>query len=488
MRFFLRLEGEELKRLAVGNNVDQLKLLLRALSILSPWQNNETNADTLSTFVGCSRNELSNFLERLESSGFVIPTRSGFRVTPDLFSDHLVYSACYDKSGKLTHFAHRVRSELLKEYSVPVLRNLAEAEWRSLQESESSESILDYFWDGIRTKFGEADLYEKSSILEQWESFSVFQPDRALGLAKSALISIEALGDQVSSNDSMEDFGRRHLLSWICATLLPVAIYRDEYRIRCLDLFWAVSELSQAPRQNESRHPWRVIASVGTLHLNHPMSAPIDLIAWLKSKLDSESCKQIVNRPSGLLSIVLRPIFARTIDDNYSEGRTVHFRSQLVRAGSMSAIRDSALELLAKKVVPLGDCATLNALSVLEEAISPLNGLYNGEVTQEYLDSWLPEKRKVVALIERMLGNCSSYLVHFKIRDILRIATKWSESPEFSKTCENLLSQIPDSFELRTARLTLSDAYGEFDVPVPNPRPENYSEGQESERTREKWD
>ncbi len=36
---FLRLEGEELKRLTMGNSVDQLKLLLRALAILSPWQN-----------------------------------------------------------------------------------------------------------------------------------------------------------------------------------------------------------------------------------------------------------------------------------------------------------------------------------------------------------------------------------------------------------------------------------------------------------------
>lgn len=99
---FARFEGDELNRLGATLPRALIREVLQTIAVFSPWLEREVDLKTVAGFVGCSESDMQAVLTSLESGQLVAQSGRGRRVVPDLFSDHLVYTACYTDDGALT--------------------------------------------------------------------------------------------------------------------------------------------------------------------------------------------------------------------------------------------------------------------------------------------------------------------------------------------------------------------------------------------------
>ena len=78
-------------------------------------------------------------MDRLESRGLLTRTSQGYRILPDLLSDHLAFEACFDLAGNATQLVKRLMKSELSEIGPQLIRNLAEADWRASKKHEEAK-------------------------------------------------------------------------------------------------------------------------------------------------------------------------------------------------------------------------------------------------------------------------------------------------------------------------------------------------------------
>lgn len=88
---------------------------LRLLALLGPVKLDAAFFEKAAQFLGSTTaDRVSHLRDALEVAGMLHTTGAGARVTPDLLSDHLAFTACYDKSGKGRTFAERLLDQFLQ--------------------------------------------------------------------------------------------------------------------------------------------------------------------------------------------------------------------------------------------------------------------------------------------------------------------------------------------------------------------------------------
>jgi hypothetical protein len=463
---FDRLEAESFARAVNEAKMPLARDILRLLAVLAPWNEQVMPLDRILVVLGgCAIRDFQEIFDCLRAARFLLQTRQGWRVVPDLFADHLVYRGCYENDGKLTGFAKRLQREIAANTTVTVLRNLAEAEWQAQLDNTHAESILEPFWRQMLKRFEDANFVDRSQILADWARFSVLQPERSLCLARLAIDLKTAppppsIYRFIEHSDSM--CSHKKVLGALPPLLEPIATYHADSRGAALDLLWEVHKRLGGSDDAASDSALAAIGSAARFRMRHPADAPLGVVNWLAAKLEGPDAGEFCDHPSPALAVILKPIFEHEVEDNFSDGHTLTVRSWPLSVEKTRGVRTRTLELLRALVIPRGEIATLNALGVLEAAIAFVRLQSESAVAAEYAAPWLQERRNALAIVEHLVTVEQSPRVLFRIGKMLRPHTQYDPQLDFRADCARVLAKIPDSPGLRLTRMLLSNAWGEF--------------------------
>ena len=93
--------------------------------------------------------------------------------------DHILYSACLTKKGRVTGYGSRVFEKFGEICPEQLLRNLAELDWRQRRSGgEDEKCFCRKYGRGLSRSFREAPNSVRSIILSMLKDVALFQPDR----------------------------------------------------------------------------------------------------------------------------------------------------------------------------------------------------------------------------------------------------------------------------------------------------------------------
>lgn len=465
---FARFEGEELDHLAGGLPRDRVRKVLQTIAVLAPWQEKDVNLKTVAAFVGCTEADLEAVLTQLEAGQLVIRYGKGRRVVPDLFADHLVYTACYESNGQLSAFAKELAKTFSGKASQSMLRNLSEADWQAALYHKNPASLIDPFWQQFWKHFTKSNFFDRSQLIDKWGAHGVYQPARSLELARLAIDLDTAPKPPkhpwTRGKTGNRMFSHQRVLSVLPGMLEPIGIYHEDHRDHVLELLLELAAIwpSEAKLDNQN-HPWTIIHRIAEFKLDHPITAAKGVLDWLDQNLSDPRLKPIHAAPSDVLNKVLTPIFARTLNATYSDGRTVSFSYPPINLKQTQHLRDQALDLIEKKIIPLGEIATLNVLPVLQAAVEASRGHFGNQVPDALKRQWEPERHKALDVIERLTAAKPSPRVQWRIRTFLRHLVRFDETSKLHKRAESLLKKVRLTGDIREVAAICSHGWQEFE-------------------------
>lgn len=481
---FHRFEGQELDRLRGSVDRPLLEKLLRSIALLSPWDNRDESASVeMAEFLGIQRGQVDAVSDSLLAGGLLVRTREGVRLTPDLFSDHLTYIACYDPTGKTTDFIQPFLNKFSEKHSQNVLRNLAEAEWRAIQQHGfSTTSVIASMWHRFLREFTQATFLNRSEMLKRWTAFSVYQPERSLQLANWAL----DLDKASQAEPGWGGWDNHHrVLEQIPSLLKPVAIWSDLHRKEAIGLLWRLRRDFPPEQTHSNNSPYDVFAEIASFRNNYPTAANA-VLDWLEALLAGPDGPLAADRPSDFIGTVFRPFFARCIEQNYmQDARTMVFRKVPVSVSITKAVRQRAFRILTDQIIPRGTVASINALPALNAAFHQHEWLC--DLTAAQIRAWLPEQRIALQAIQQVADRYPDAIVQHAIRRLLHWQAVYGKHEEFSPACRRIVEGLPDTFELRLARLSLSWCHDDSLDAYEDSNPADASALEFSKRQEEQW-
>lgn len=445
--------------------------LLRTLAVLAPVK---VDADFLTRVAallgdGTQAHHVNDMLAALDDSGLLLTTGAGVRVSPDLLSDHLAYTACYDKRGRNTTFSERVVSHFPPQNFPLLMQHLAEAEWHASRENDSADSIVEPLWQKFVERFQASSFYARSEQLKAWGNIAHLQPRRTLELAELALQLTTAPPDDNPLVRSEKWDSHAIVLERLPGLLKPLAVHHPKHVASVLDILWQIGRDQPSPRINSQGHPITTIGEIASFQPRKPVEIYNEAVNWFERLFRSEDWIGRKNSPAWLLDEMLKPLFAAGMEETWRTGNTFHWQPIPLHLDKTDTYRDRTLAIIraiAKRRSPELTLATLN---VLEHAMRRAH-LGAATIPQKFADRWLVERKKALALLAEIVQDANSPLIYFRARRMLLMNMRY-EDAEMRSACREVFEKIPDELGARVVRATLGSYWDEFEG-----RAENWQE------------
>ncbi|BET67236.1 hypothetical protein ASA1KI_21540 [Opitutales bacterium ASA1] len=143
-------------------------------------------------------------------------------------------------------------------------------------------------------------------------------------------------------------------------------------------------------------------------------------------------------------------------------------------------MRDHALNIIERQILPLGEIATLNVLPVLHTAIRTFYATMGGRFDERTKRLWQPERLKALAVLD-LIANDSSDRVRWKTRTHIRHLL-CSEHPRsrLHQAAAESLALLPFTGGLRETAIFCSHGWDELDDDTPG-RPKRAAKEQKDD-------
>ena len=456
---FDRFEQQNLEIISRGNPDRQelLKRLLRALAALAPYSTDRESEKKLAGFLDLRWSLLDERFTELEAAEIISKTGKGWRVGPDLFADHLVYTSCVRK-GQSSAFCDELIETFGAEHFAALLRNLSEAEWRSRMNDSETADLTSSLWNQFQKKFEKSRFWDRREMLGSWSAFSVFLPEKSIELTKLAIALDKAPKDEVSPLVALNPGTHRQVVETVPNLLKPIGIYHPEQRFEAFDILARLGRgwSPEAPlrMREEDNHPWVVIGKAASFALDQPMDSIRGVVQWIRSRLETNWFAELVDRRCSFITVVLEPIFKRTIERTYSQGMSVIFETIPISAEKTAAIRDDAYKLIETTLIPRSEIAALNVIPVLRSAI-PVYGVGpDGKVDPA---EWQSSRVHAIELLGKCLECWDSPFVRFSVWQALTPRIPYEKDKVIVESARKVLGDIQHDLSFSEALVTLGD-------------------------------
>ena len=448
---FQRAVFDRFQDVLIGQLSDRLgaelcRNILSLISALSPIQpQTETFQECASKFLNIDKVKLIDAVGVLESSGVLFRRGYSLRITPDVLSDHILYTACLTPQGQPTGYAQKVFNALGHTSPEKVLFNLSELDWRIKRDGKRVD-LLGEIWSIIESVFKEASHFQRSQILKHLERVAYLQPARTLRLVEYAIQnpSKTSGGEEWAS---IYQYSHEDVLNALPQLLRGISFSLD-YLPRCCDLLWNLGRDDERPTNPYPEHAMRVLSDLAGYDINKPVqvnAAVLDAIErWLK-EFDAHEHK---HSPLD----VLDPLLAKEGYSQKSQGLSISLRPFAISFGNTKQIREKAISLLSDCARSQSTTAVLRALKSLIDTLRPPHGLLGRVVSDDEIKQWLPEQMRVLEVIGNTIENTKNPIVHIQVASDLRWHAKRNTQRVIAEKADSIIRAIPDIFDLRITR------------------------------------
>jgi len=458
---FERFEQQNLRSLSGGisQRLDVLKRILRALAVLAPYPSDKENEKKLSSALGLPLLDLNERMRDLVVAELVVKTDKGWRVGPDLFADHLVFTSCVDEKGDSTIFCDRLIEHFGADDFPRLLRNLSEAEWRSRLQGNEHTSLTEPLWETFLKRFKQSPFRVREEMLGSWSAFSFFLPEKSIELAKHAIIESSAPDEEVVFESfRVPPSNHVDVVKKIPPLLKPLGIYHLDHQAEVFDILGPLgrnwSEKSEFRMREEENHPWVVIAKAASFAMDQPLDSVEGVIHWLRSRWEMEWISDVVDHREPFLSLLLEPVFKRVAERTIWQGRTARFQTFALSVERTTPARATAFKMIGDAVIPRGEIATLNIIPVLNAASAFWDGAISLKLSRT---AWRSERLWAIDLLGECCRQWNTPFVKFLVWQSLVGRVHYESDEKIVEAAKGALAMIEQDTHLKIAFSTLSD-------------------------------
>ncbi len=416
--------------------------LLSTISILSPIQKENELIERLAKYLGIKRSKLNRAIDTLERGGILHRVGSKLRITPDVLSDHILHSSCITLDGYSTGYSQEIFEDFGDVYLDNILNNLSELDWRVTRQREETDILVEV-WHNIVEKFKNSSNWERSDLLDKLEKVAYFQPKRTLELIEYAIRNpIKA-----SKQDEFYQYTHENVINKIPSLLEKIA-YSYEHLPRCCELLWYL-EINN--RKQENFYPHSKMTMLTNL-AKYEMYKPFEYNALVLDFV--EKCIGCSDDPidTYFLLNIIDSLLKKEGESSRRVGYEVRITSFSIPYHRTKAIRKKAIFLISDCLKSESPSIVLRALKSLTEALRPPLGLCQRNVSDEEINSWLPEQLEILNLIEGTAKNTKYPIVKIQIQSSLEWHAKHSRQVEIKEKANSIIGSISNTFEIRFAR------------------------------------
>ncbi len=478
-------ERENLSHLAVSDQEGGSRLL-KVIALLTPVTPDAVFFEKAAECLSLSSLEVETIFQRLQAAGVISSEKQNVRVIPDLFSDFLAFQTAFDPQRRVPVFTSKIL-QVFAEQSAALLRNLSEAAWLAQTENIQTGELLRPLLEAEFQRFDNLGFFERGRMLEEWSAFSVYLPGESFQLARKAITQDTAPAGQserwqsrLARIDTQE-----YTKSWVPRLLKPVAKWREEFRAEALDLLWELGKTTPKSSINGNQnHPWEVIADVIKFEPQKDLSVSRSVLEWIDRVVKRTDTVPLLESPGAVLSTLLAPTFARSVEFTRWQGRTMHWWEESVDIKRTAGLRDHALRIIRWVVENLSWVASVQAIGALGHALHRVGPAEVSKVkdAEKFRAAWRPERLKALEIFPEILCWHSEATVRFAIRQWLVQDLANEEDTTFAARAREILAGISEDLELRLTISLLTEGHYEFSEEIGRP-----SGGDFFERSKKLW-
>jgi hypothetical protein len=455
--FFSLLEDADPVRQQFG--AQQTDDFLRLLSLLGPMKFDAQTLGDVGTFIGLNHSDqVSHLRDALDGVGLLYQSGAGLRVTPDLLSDHLAYTACYDPSGGTRTFAERVLEHFSPDKFPKMIQHLAEAEWRAMKQSANSASVVEPLWQWFCGRFSKSSFRQRNEQIREWSNIAQLQPERSLQLADLAISLTTSPVTELYSvwNQHEESLG------WLPRMVASVASWHPSQVPRCLELLWHLGK-DKAASVGDG-HPITLMGEIASFENWKSLDVLHAALTWFEKFFGGDRCRETIHQPRWLFEQILHPMLATSIEERLSTVTGLQIRQHLIHIENTRPVRERVAGIC-RTIIRRKDAALASAIiPTLERGCDIARSGFGGPVPLNFAESWNEERRKFLEIFVEMIGAFDEPLLLFQIRHALFSDLRYGhDSEKYQSACRRVFRAIPSSLDLGIARLTLSSDFEEFD-------------------------
>lgn len=437
----------------VGNLGDRIasslcRGLLNLIAAVAPVRpENEAFQTAGAEFLGVEVNQFIEAMSVLEMHGILLRRGYSVRITPDVLADHLLHEACLTPQGNATGFAKLVYQHFGMISPTQVFRNLAELDWRVYHTSGEETNLLVGIWQDVREGFEGSNNLGRCTMLDLVKEVAYYQPDQVLELVEFAVHNPTSAPEPEWSQH-FHAFTHENVRRKLPELIRRIA-FSFRHLPRCCDLLWELAKDDDRKLNPYPDHPLRVLTELAEYDPDKPLEYNQAVLEAAGRWLAQGNSDSHLHSPLD----VIDPLLAKTGTIVRGHRHGIVMRSAHWPLATTQPFRDGALSLIVGCLDSPQLKVVLRALQSIEEALREPVPYLNMTLSVEDRTQWTPHRLYVLGILEKCSSKVTAPIIQLRLLEILRRAALYGSADEIKRKAHALLTAIPDSFDLRLARL-----------------------------------
>ncbi len=410
--------------------------LLSLIAAIMPIRtDNKEFLNGVAQYLELSVVDLQKMLEMFERAGILLRRGYTLRIMPDVLADHILYDACFVGQRETTGFARTIFEKFGSICPEPLLRNLAELDWRVSRSYGEETNLLQGIWDDITREFREGANSVRCHILGILKQVAYYQPERTL------LLIEEAMRRPATTEENRPEyeryFGHQRVLEHIPPLLRNVA-FSMECLPTCIQMLWKLGRDDPSTPNSHTECAMRILADLCGYDTGKPFSFNLKILETLEQLFKQPDIHQYRNS----LLDAIDPLLAKEGHETFSRGNSIVLNPFVIPVRGVQQIRERVFHLLSG-VAKVGDLSVqLRVVASFEKALHPIVGMSGLIVTPETRASWLDDERLILHHIATLSQNADS-VVAFKLKETVRWFIRRSEDYDIQNQARQILEALP---------------------------------------------
>lgn len=375
---------------------------------------------------------------------------SKLRITPDVLSDYILHNSCITSDGYSTGYSQEIFEAFGDTYLKNILENLSELDWRVNRQNRETDLLVE-IWNNIEEKFKNSSNLEKVVLLNKFEKVAYFQPQRILHLIRYAINN--PINNPINKSKSdyapLYEFTHKDVLRTIPPLLKNVSYNFDYFQQSC-GLLWnlAKKEIEIKNGGTASNHALTVLINLAEYQMYKSFEYSSQIITFVEKEINNHTDPKYT---CSLLDI-LDPILEKEIIFDKPIGAEIQFIPYPIPYKNTKEIRRKAILLIEAQLKSESTKLTLRALKSLSQALRSPTGFYGRKVSTDEIESWLPEQRKILNIIEDISKITTDPIIKIQIKSSLAWHARQTIQPEVKDKASSIIKFLPEDFEIRLVR------------------------------------
>jgi hypothetical protein len=363
-----------------------------------------------------------------------------------MFADFLLEQASLDRTGTSSGYADAVYRDFGNEYLAHLLQNLAELDFRTVEEGQAS--LLTNVWTDLREKFEKAENFDKIQFLKNIESAAFYQPGPVMDLVRLVMQSSFQSNDADGGSHGIYHYSHQDVLNAL-PNLLRATAYQPAYRDEAIRRLWDLAKHDSRRPNSYPEHSLRVLKRLSAYSRYKSVDFNLEIAALFRTLCSEPDAFLRDPTPLDIVDELLK----REGEEEESVGMTIVLSRFGFNYKVVAPVREICLQALQEclnSTDPAKACRAFRSLSTVIHGYLTLHTPTEEEIL------WQDEERKrCLSLVAQTIqaGNMPLPLAQ-QMKAALEDFTAYGQNEEMNERVRAVLETLPTSPNL--------DAFDEF--------------------------